>query len=190
MEQNKSKLCEIPGFEGLYRIYDNGDMLSIRKGRLLKQTLNSPLYGYMYVCLIGHNKQILRTGAHRIVAYHFISKELYNNPLYEINHKDLDKSNNHVSNLEYVTHQSNILHARSIKTWKSGREMGYRISDKTKQKMSLKKRKKVMLYNDTEQFIYDSITDLCNSISMHHKQFNRLYASNRTINGLSIKYLQ
>lgn len=44
---------------------------------------------------------------HRAVAQAFIINK-DNKPF--VNHKDLNKENNHVSNLEWVTHSENCLH--------------------------------------------------------------------------------
>jgi len=49
---------------------------------------------------------------HRLVARFFIPNP-FNHPV--VNHKDLDKTNNHVDNLEWVTHQEN---ARHYHNWK------------------------------------------------------------------------
>jgi len=48
---------------------------------------------------------------HRLVGLHFIPNP-QNKP--QINHKDANKHNNHVSNLEWVTQSENIRHAQSI----------------------------------------------------------------------------
>lgn len=47
---------------------------------------------------------------HRLVAAAFIGPCPVGN---QVNHRDLNKQNNHVSNLEYVTLQQNVDHARA-----------------------------------------------------------------------------
>ena len=48
-----------------------------------------------------------KLSVHRVVAQAFIINK-DNKPF--VNHKDLNKENNHVSNLEWVTHSENCLH--------------------------------------------------------------------------------
>lgn len=59
-------------------------------------------HGYKATYL--HGKKHL---VHRLVAKFFISNP---NQYEEVNHKDRNKSNNHIDNLEWVTHQQNIQH--------------------------------------------------------------------------------
>jgi hypothetical protein len=47
---------------------------------------------------------------HRLVAKEFIPND---DPKKEINHKDGNPKNNHVSNLEWVTHSENLIHAHA-----------------------------------------------------------------------------
>ena len=72
--------------------------------RLLKPRL---IKGYDVVDLCKNGKYTRRS-VHRVMW------EAFNGPIdgrLEINHKDLDRSNNRFSNLELVTHQQNIQHA-------------------------------------------------------------------------------
>lgn len=63
--------------------------------------------GYHIVCLHLNGKKKL-TKVHRLVAQAFIPNP-NNKP--QVNHKDLDKTNNNVDNLEWVTGYENYLHA-------------------------------------------------------------------------------
>lgn len=74
------------------------------KGDLLKQRLHK--YGYYDVLLVMGGKKNRYT-VHRLVASYFIP-----NPesKMEVNHKDLDKQNNHYTNLEWVTKEENRNH--------------------------------------------------------------------------------
>jgi len=75
------------------------------KGKPLKSKPNPA--GYLRVSLNkdGHGK---REYVHRLVAQLFIGDCPEN---YQVNHKDGNKLNNHVDNLEYVTMSQNIKHA-------------------------------------------------------------------------------
>ena len=80
------------------------------KGRVLKQRDNG--YGYMCVKFKINGKNITRY-VHRIVATCFIP-----NPdnLPEVNHKDNDRTNNSVSNLEWCSRQYNNNYKKNFGT--------------------------------------------------------------------------
>jgi hypothetical protein len=69
--------------------------------RLLNPSPNK--HGYINVWILDKSHYV-----HTLVAKAFIPNP-ENKP--EINHKDLDKSNNHVSNLEWVTRSENMRHS-------------------------------------------------------------------------------
>lgn len=87
-------------------------------GNVRKKLLNSYNYlkpiidkdGYLKVCLC-ENQQRLYRFIHRIVAQSFIENSK-NKPT--INHKDGNKKNNHIDNLEWSTYSENNLHALRI----------------------------------------------------------------------------
>ena len=89
------------GYEGLYEVSNKGNVRNVRRNTLLKLSKNR--YGYIQVYLY---KNGIRTvfRVHRLVAEAFIP-----NPdnLPQINHKNEDKSNNCVENLEWCTAKYN-----------------------------------------------------------------------------------
>jgi hypothetical protein len=89
-----------------YAISNTGQVLSIRRGRLLAQRLDK--YGYQRVDCWQNNKRITCSVARLVALYHVPNPE--NKP--EVNHKNGEqKQNNAVSNLEWVTRPENIQHA-------------------------------------------------------------------------------
>lgn len=98
-------MIDIAGYEGLYAINDRGKVWSYRKNVFLKPFLAR---GYCKVRLYkdGESKQVL---VHRLVAEAFLP-----NPqgLPQINHKDENKKNNCVDNLEWCDTKYNINYGR------------------------------------------------------------------------------
>ena len=92
---------DIPHYEGLYQINSEGQILSLRRNRLMKQTINQ---GYYKVCLRNKYGKQASESVHRLVALTFIP-----NPtnLTCVNHKDENKLNNNIDNLEWCTREYN-----------------------------------------------------------------------------------
>ena len=102
----------IAGFEGLYEVSDQGRVKSLgnnksRKEKILKPGKNN--FGYLKVNLYkdGHKKYLF---VHRLVAEAFIQNP---NNLETINHKDEMKTNNTVSNLEWMTQGDNVIYSQA-----------------------------------------------------------------------------
>ena len=96
--------CPIKGYEGLYEVSDQGRVKSLKFGkeRILKSVRDKD--GYLLVCLC-KNREKKMCKIHRLVAQAFIQ-----NPdnLQEVNHKDENKTNNYVQNLEWCDQKYNI----------------------------------------------------------------------------------
>ena len=102
MEQWK----DIEGYEGLYQVSNLGNVRSLKfsggnKVKLLKQNTTKEGYKRVGLCKNGKRKDYR---IHRLVAMTFIPNP-DNLPI--INHKDEDKTNNNVKNLEWCTYEYN-----------------------------------------------------------------------------------
>lgn len=97
----------IPGYENIYMIDFYGTVFSIKKGKILKQETTR---GYKRVTL-SKNGKTKRYLVHRLVATVFLPNTL--NKKY-VNHKDGNKINNNVLNLEWVTASENEKHSYSV----------------------------------------------------------------------------
>ena len=94
----------VVGYEGLYMVSNWGRVKSIKFGkeRILKPVTNSS--GYLLVGLYKNNIE-KKYSVHRLVAEAFIPNP-YNLP--QVNHRDENKLNNNVDNLEWCTNEYNI----------------------------------------------------------------------------------
>lgn len=89
-----------------YYVRDDGEIINKVTNHVKKQTLGKR--GYYYVSLNEKetNRQVKVT-VHKILALAFIR----NAPYVDINHKDGDKTNNAIDNLEFCDRQQNVIHA-------------------------------------------------------------------------------
>ena len=113
----------IKGYDGMYEVSDSGEVRSLDrtrsanirhvtemkiKGKILKQNTKRNGYKTVDLCKDNKPKTIL---VHRIVAETFIPNP---NGYRFVNHKDSNRENNKVENLEWVTSSENRRHG--IKT--------------------------------------------------------------------------
>lgn len=95
---------DIKDYEGLYQVSNLGRVKRVTTGRVLKALKHKG--GYSMVTIYKNNVMSTKT-IHRLVAEAFIPNP-ENKP--QINHIDENKTNNMVSNLEWVTSKENNNH--------------------------------------------------------------------------------
>lgn len=94
----------IPGFEGIYDVSDRGNVRNATTGRVLKPYAASGGYLRVNLRIDGGGKHLR---VHRLVASAFIRLP---HPREQVNHIDLDKRNNAIENLEWVSGKENVRH--------------------------------------------------------------------------------
>ena len=111
-------------FGNIYDIYLDGKVWTHNGKRFLPSHSNGN--GYLGVNLYNsENKQSKRFYVHRLVAQCYIPNDLN---LPDVNHKDFDKSNNIVYNLEWSSRLDNVQHAIA----------GDRYSGRVKQEINIR----------------------------------------------------
>ena len=117
---------DIQGYEGFYQISNLGNVKSLervidkgngilqhRKERIMNK--RESVDGY-YVAKLNVNKKSKSIAIHILVARHFIDNP---NNYPEVNHKDCNRKNNQVDNLEWCTHQQNVEHSKQLGHYKT-----------------------------------------------------------------------
>ena len=95
----------VEGYEGIYKVSNMGRIVN-SKG-LREQFLVGKENDKYYYCLLSKEGQKKQYRTHRLVAKAFC--EGYEEGLV-VNHKDLNKTNNHYTNLEWITPKENTQH--------------------------------------------------------------------------------
>lgn len=97
---------DIKGYEGLYQVSNKGRVKSLNYRRIGKEGIlkgRPDKDGYLRIGLYKNKKQ-KPFYIHRLVAIAFLPNP---NNLPQVNHKDENKENNHVENLEWCTSEYN-----------------------------------------------------------------------------------
>ena len=133
------------GYEGYYEVDNCGRVYALNRvihvedhgrsydkpliGGIIKQHMHSKGYKIVPLTRDGKTKNVF---VHRIVAMAFLANP---NKLPCVNHKDEDKTNNFVENLEWCTYQYNNAYGSKPKKH-SKRMSGRKLSDEHKQHIS------------------------------------------------------
>ena len=142
ISRSKEEWKAIQGYEGIYEVSNFGNVRSLPRykrgnfdskvfieGKTIKQVKNNRGY---YIVQLSKNNKVKNFSVHRLVAEAFIPNP---NNFPQVNHKDEDKSNNRVSNLEWMTLKRNINYGTRNK------------------RMALTKGKNVKAFDDDGNFI-------------------------------------
>lgn len=100
---------ELKNFEENYLISDKGEIINKKTNKVLKQHLT--MNGYLFVALY-KDKVKYQKKVHRLVAETFIENP---NNFPFVNHKDENKTNNSVENLEWCTSDYNNKYGSRLK---------------------------------------------------------------------------
>jgi hypothetical protein len=148
---------DIVGYEGIYKISEDGEVQNAKKNKLLKCYSN--MYGYT---VVGLSKEgtFKHYFVHRLVALAFIPNPLGKK---EVNHINGVKQDNNISNLEWCTRSENNKHC-----WDMGLN---RSTEKQKEAMRLtaKKHKSKPVIDLQTGIFYTSLIEACKTTNCVYK---------------------
>ena len=167
---------DVIGYEGLYQVSNLGRIKSLnyRAKGISKIMKFSLLEGYPSLSLTNNGKYKTYK-IHRLVANAFIIN-LNNKP--QVNHKNGNRADNNVNNLEWVTNKENCIHGYKV--------LNRQVSLETRIKISNSRIKKV-IDTKTNQ-IFNSTIDACHYTGMTFSKL-RKRLNGQTKNNTTLKYL-
>lgn len=132
---------QINGFPN-YFVSSDGKVFNIR-GKELKPSIGRN--GYARVSINNKNEKHVRKSIHRLVAETYIPNP---NNYPQVNHKNMDRTDNRVENLEWCTCIYNLNYSNVI------------------EKASIAKQRRIICISTSEKF--DSIKSACEKYNLHH----------------------
>lgn len=181
----------VKNYEHFYTVDEEGNIYSLRKNKILKPSITNN--GYLTVELFNETRSSKRLLIHRIVAETFIP-----NPqrFKQVNHKDENKRNNNVNNLEWCSAKYNMNYGTAKERRKQSREW-YRTSEKSKiiaRKNGSVVSKKVVQIDKSGNIlhIYNSAKQASNITGLSHSHILECCAGKRykTVGGYIWKYYE
>lgn len=158
---------DIPNYEGKYKISNMGNVISCYDGNIYQLKPMKTIHGYLQVALYNHGiKTVWKV--HRLVAITFIDNP-NNYPC--VNHKDENRLNNCVDNLEWCSYKyNNEYHDRHKKyAYKTAYKLGHTIQQ----------------YDLNHNLIatYYSIIEVCRQLNIPRTTLTRYIHKGKPYNG-------
>lgn len=104
---------------GKYMIYQNGDILSLYKNKILKHDINWAGYHRVELAIDGIGYR--HFSVHQLVANAYVINP-YPDLYFDVNHRDGDKDNNWYWNLEWCNNNQNKFHASQTGLYEHGED--------------------------------------------------------------------
>ncbi|MEI5946507.1 hypothetical protein ETJ91_00555 [Bacillus albus] len=169
---------DVVDYEGGYKVSTCGKVFSVRRNRCLKSYINK--HGYE-VCALSRNCKVKHIAVHRLVAKAFIPNPA-GKP--QVNHKDGNKTNNDISNLEWVTASENIKHAHVT-------GLSRFTADRLERQGEWFKKKVAQIADDGSVIlVFESEIEACKHFGFHKGTIGRYINGLRSNkSGLNFKYI-
>lgn len=103
MDEINKQWVDIKGYEGLYQISSEGEVLNVPRQKIKKPRLDKDGY---FLIDFSKNNQAATFRLNRLVAKHFLDCPINIDKL-TVDHIDGNKQNNNVDNLQWLTLQEN-----------------------------------------------------------------------------------
>ncbi|WP_297638219.1 HNH endonuclease [uncultured Clostridium sp.] len=165
---------DVKGYEGLYKVSNYGKVLSVKSGKVRKNCKKTRKCGKIdFYVNLHKNNQEKRFAIHRLVGEAFVPNPERKT---QINHIDGNPSNNHYSNLEWVTPYENIRHAIENKLQRDRRT--YEAGSKPKG---------ILIYNQNERIEFKSIGECAEYLDKENKKSVKNCLSRAVKKGYKVK---
>ena len=172
---------DVIGYEGLYQVSNLGRIKSVRNDKIRLNDFSSNKYLRISLWKNGSGKKFQ---VHRLVAQAFIPNP-ENKPF--INHKDGNKQNNHVENLEWCTSSENQKH-RYIVLGHKGSTYGKHHNEETRKNMGAKNCKKVLCVELNK--VFESATEASLWLNQYCKTVATAIHNGYKCGGYTWKYIK
>lgn len=183
-------------YRGKYQVSNLGNVRSLnyhKKGNIQVLKPRKDSGGYLQVCLCKNGKN-KNCRVHRLVGYMFLEND---SPTIKtlINHKDENKKNNNVNNLEWCTPKYNAQYSNSGKELSqehkqkiSKAKKGKKLSETTKKRMSESQKVRVLCI-ETEQ-IFNSMEEASEWVGISYTNISKCCrGEHKTCGGYHWKYV-
>lgn len=151
------------GYEDLYQVSNLGRIWSVKRQKIMK--LQNTTYKYLKVTLIAKNGKKKNELVHRLVAIAFIENPLN---LPQVNHKNEDKQDNRVENLEWCDNKYN--------------------SNYGTRTQRIAKANSIKVYCEELKKVYDSATQVQQELCLSHHVLECCKGKRKTCGGYHFRY--